>query len=221
MNPLLSMLVVALVFSHLVKGIPQYHLFVLAGVLTWSMCTVSIVGGTHSLVSGGHLLRKVKIQAWIFPTVPVGMAGVNFCLSLVPFVLLSVFSGNWPTWSWLLLPVLVAILLAFLLGLALILSTANVFFRDIGHVLEPLLSLAFYGTPIIYDRKSAQFPEWVQTLLAFNPFTHFVEVFRAALLPHQTLRLEQLGICVSLAFASLTVGAIFFKKSRNNFMLEL
>jgi len=166
-------------------------------------------------------MRKVNMPAWIFPMSPVGMSAVNLSLSLVPFLILYFAAGNVPRWEWLLVPFIILMLMAFLLGLSLVLSVLNVFYRDVGHVLEPVLQLAFYGTPIIYDRQNAAFPPWVKSLLALNPFTHFVEVFRAALIPQGELKASQLLICLASSLLALAAGTIIYRRARNNLLLEL
>ena len=220
MNPLLSMLIVTLVFSHVVKDIPQYPLHVLSGVLAWNMCTLAISGGAQSLVQGGGLLRKIKMQSWIFPFVPVGLGTVNLCLSAVPFLVIYFAYGNLPHWSWFGVPLILALLAVFLLGLSLLLSVVNVFFRDVGHMLEPILSLTFYATPIIFDRNLMPFPPWVKVLLSFNPFAHYIEVFRACLLG-QTLKVEQIAICLVLALVSFFAGCVVYQKTRNAVVFEV
>jgi ABC-type polysaccharide/polyol phosphate export permease len=163
------------------RGIENYNLYVLSGILFWNMVTLSLNMGASAIVRNGPLMMKVRVPAWIFPVVPAGVAVTNFVLSIVPYAILYAFSGRpVPDQIWL-APLLFPLTLAFLAGIAMTLSVVNVFFRDVSHVMDPLLMLAFYATPVIYDRNAPEVPDAARLLLGLNPFTHFIEAFRAVL----------------------------------------
>ena len=84
-------------------------------------------------------------------------------------------------------PIALLPLIMFLFGIALILSSGTVFFRDFNHVLEPLLTILFYATPIIYNLELPAIPENVKSIIALNPFTQFVELFRMSTLSYYPL----------------------------------
>jgi ABC-type polysaccharide/polyol phosphate export permease len=223
LNPMLFMLVISFVFSHIVRGIPNYPLFVLSGILMWSLASISISAGTNAIVNGAHLLRKVRLPIWVFPAVPLGTCAVNYLLSLIPFSLIAMATGSVPTWRVLLLPVLMAMFMVFLGGVALTLATLNVFFRDVGHVLDPLLSLVFYATPVIYDRHQPGFPEKISLLLSLNPFTHFIELARYCLLPNVQSGnvLQALVVCLLAAAGSTLVASVVYRKAKPRIMFSL
>lgn len=222
LNPLLFMAILTLVFSHFVKGIEHYPVFVLSGILIWNVASQSIVMGTQSLITNAGLLKKVKLPMWTFPLVPLGATSVNFLLALVPFAILTSFMGPGLPLSFLAFPVVLALFLTFLAGIAVTLSCLNVFFRDVGHVLEPVLSLTFYATPIIYNRTGEQFSPEISRLLGFNPFTHFVEAFRACLFGGQfALTTRDLLLLFSMATVSLAVGGFVYSKSQRRIIFHL
>lgn len=221
LNPLLSMLVISFVFSHLVKNIPTYHLFVLSGVLLWSMANVSLQIGAQSIVSSAYLLRKIKLPIWIFPMIPIGSTLINMLLSLIPYAALFAYSDrNFPE-QWYLMPLVVVCFLFFIAGLSLAIGCLNVFFRDIQHVLEPVLSLVFYATPIIYDRHGPNIPDTVAKILGLNPFTHYIEVFRAGILGTPLDSNSQIVIIMILPFFSMFAGISIYRMTRRNILFKI
>lgn len=221
LNPLLTMLVVSFVFSHFVKGIPNYPVFVLSGIIFWNMTSQSLVLGTHSIVSNGSLMKKIKLPGWIFPSVALGTAMVNLILSLVPYSVLYFASGTRLKPSVFEFPIAFILFLGFLGGLILTLSVMNTFFRDVGHMLEPVLGLFFYATPLLYTRNSPAIPAGFSDLLLLNPFTHFIEALRATLYEGVPLSAVQLASMVGLTSASLAIGAFVYKKNKQKLIFQM
>lgn len=220
-NPLLFMLIISQVFKHIVKNIPDYHLYVLSGILVWNAISASLSQGAQSIVSNASLLRKVKTPAFLFPCVPIGSGLTNMCLALIPFSFVLIFSGRAPGAEILAMPFLVVVQALFLYGAALALSCLNVFFRDVGHILEPLLTVIFYATPVIFDRTSGIVPERLQFLLSLNPFVHFVEAFRACLIGHGSLTLNKALLLVALAALSLLFGYVTYTLSKRKLIFHV
>lgn len=221
LNPLLFMTIVSLVFKQMMKSIPNYHLYVLAGILCWNLSTTAIIGGTHSIVGGGHLLRKIKMPIWVFPVVPLASGCVNFVLALIPFLVIFFASGEGLGAGVLFLPAVLFLFTLFLLGISLSLSTLNVFFKDVGHVLEPVLQLVFYGTPIIYDLSNPNIPEIARNLLLLNPFTHFVQSMRGCLIYGTSPNLNEMATMLGFSALSLGLGLIIYKKYKNKIIFNI
>lgn len=221
LNPLLFMLIISVVFSFVVRGIEDYNLFVLSGILFWNFISLSLNLGVSSIVRNGSLATKVKVPLWIFPVVPVFFAVSNLLLSLIPYVLLYIVKGrSLPSELWL-APFVMGCTLVFLSGITLALSMMNVFFRDVQHILEPLLTLLFYASPVIYMRTSKDMPQVVSDLLLFNPFTHFVEAFRATVYGGAHISLKEAGILVTLALSSSVIGWLCFRAGRKQVAFNL
>ena len=221
LNPLLFMLIISFVFSKFMKDIPNYSLYVLSGILFWNMANLALIGGTHSIAANAHLIRKIKLPIWVFPCVPLGTAFMNFVLSLAPFCAVMLWTGHIPNWKIVFLPALLGLYAIFLLGVSLTLATLNVFFRDVGHVLEPLLQITFYATPIIYDRSHSSLPAEFKNILSLNPFTHFIEAARAILLGTLEQPIVVAGQLIFFAGLSLSIGTYCFKKAKSKFIFNL
>lgn len=100
-------------------------------------------------------------------------------------------------------------------------AVLNVFFRDIGHVIEPILVMLMYGSPIIYDRFDERIPEHIRVILGFNPFTHFIEIGRKTIFGGPGVNLRDLLILSILAVVSLLLGIIVYRFKRKQIIFAL
>jgi lipopolysaccharide transport system permease protein len=187
--PLAMMGVYTLVFSVLWRGarnIPHYPLFVLAGLAVWTFFQSSVALGTTSLVTGADLIKKVWFPRELVPAAVVLAQTISALVILgilVPFSLYVV-PENARTVA-LALPFFLA-LLCLALGLAWMLSVANVFFRDVEHLVAVLFLPWFFLTPVLYgldQLPAAASHQTVIHLLRYgNPVTPYVEGIRAVVL---------------------------------------
>lgn len=221
LNPLMFMLIISLVFSFLVKGVPNYHLYVLSGILFWNLTNNSIQVGTQGIVNGASLIRKVQLPIWIFPVVPVITFTTNFLMALIPYFIIEVSSGVPVNFSVAQLPFVLILYMIFLAGICLTLSSLNVFFRDVGHVIEPLMVMAMYATPVIYDRHQPGFPESANRFLNLNPLTHFVEAGRNCLFWGRPISPVEWGVMFLLSAFALLLGATIYNMARKKFIFAL
>ncbi len=187
--PLSMMLVYVLLFSVLWKAarnIPHYPLFVLVGLAVWGFFQSSVQLGSGSLRANADLIKKVWFPRELIPAasvlaqttsalvmfailIPIDIAIVPSTARYVPLAL-PFFAG----------------LLCLALGLAWLFSVANVFYRDVEHLLAVLFLPWFFLTPILYgldQLPAASDHPWLIDLLRYgNPVTPYVEGIRAVLL---------------------------------------
>lgn len=161
------------------------------------------------------------MPVWVFPFVPLGSSFQNLLLALVPYLLIHIGTGLSFKADLLAAPLVLASFCIFVGGIALTLSSLNVFFRDVGHVMEPVMALLFYATPVFYSRSQPEFSERIRDLLALNPFTHFLEVWRACWLPAYSIHYSQLLICFASSALSATIGAAIYKISKPKIIFKL
>ncbi len=155
LNPLLMTLVFTLVFTLMLsRGVEDYPVFFLCGYLPWSFLAASVGGATQEIVGNASLIKKVYFPRELLPLSGVLSNLVNFLIALlVLFAMLLVFRIKL-TPAALMLPLLIFIQTLFVLGLAFFLSTANVFYRDTQHILQPVMQAWFFLTPIFYSIKT-------------------------------------------------------------------
>jgi lipopolysaccharide transport system permease protein len=152
LNPLLLMLVFTVVFTVMIPNltIPKFPVFVLCALLPWNFFNTSVMSALNSIVQNGHLIKKVRFPREILPIATVLSNFVNFLLALpVLIVLIIVFHIPFTIWI-VYLPVIMLVQIAFTTGVALILATLNVFYRDTGVIMEVVMQAWFFLTPVFY-----------------------------------------------------------------------
>lgn len=184
-NPLLLLLVYSFVFTVVLPGahptaLEPFALFMFCGILPWTWFSSSLLESTTVLITSGNLIRKVLFPAEVLPIVTVLAGAVHFCLGLPILAAFLVYYRVPVTATDLLwFPLIVLIQLVLTVGLALLLSVLTVHFRDVRDLLSNLLTLWFFGTPIIYALEQA--PPRVRQILNLNPMTHIVVSYQDVL----------------------------------------
>lgn len=191
LNPLLLMLVFTVVFTVMAPNttIRDFPAFILCALLPWNFFSTAMSGAVNSIVHNGHLIKKVYFPREVLPISVVLSNLVNFLLALpVLFLFLAIFRIPFTIWL-VYLPVIMAVQVAFVIGIALILATVNVFYRDTAVILEVVLQAWFFLTPVFYPAEFL--PEW-RTVLGLalpvrrltyilNPMASIVASYRSVL----------------------------------------
>ncbi len=220
MNPLLYMVILSFVFKHVVRfQMENYAMYILSGILGWNLFQQTLAQAVHSLVSSGPLLKKIKVPALLFPAANVCSVLVNFLLALIPFVVIALFVHLKLSWAFFLIPAVIFPYLVFIFGAALTLACLNVFFRDIGHMIESVLMIVFYCTPIIYPKSVL--PENYLKLLNFNPLYHYTEAIREVMFYGQSPSLGHQLYNFGFAIMSLAIGLLVYGKSRDKIVFKI
>ncbi len=151
-NPLLMMAVFTAVFSFMMPNtrISHFPVFALCAILPWNFFTSALSQSVSSIVGNAHLIKKVYFPREVLPISDVASSLVNFLLALlVLFPMLAVFGIGVTKWA-ALLPLIIMAQFLFVLGLAFMLSTMNVFYRDTSIIMNVILQAWFFLTPILY-----------------------------------------------------------------------
>jgi lipopolysaccharide transport system permease protein len=178
LNPLAMVAVYTLAFKYiLASSQPGFPFFVLLGLLAWSFFAQSATMSTSTIIEGGGLIKSVRFPRAVLPLATVLFNLTQYLLTVlvllpVMFLLYRVPPAT-PMW---LFPVFLLLQVAFTVGLALMLSAATTFFRDVRHFVDIGLSLLFWTTPIVYPLSQA--PEWLRPILALTPMSPFVAAYQ-------------------------------------------
>ena len=215
LNPLFTMIVMAVVFSSLYKlPFTSFSLYLFSGLLPWNLVTSSLLLGSMTLVSAESYLKKVYIPKMLFPMATVGVEVVNFSLNLVSLFVLALFFGAHLGWSLLFLPFALLILVMFIFGLVLTVSIMTVYLRDLQHMLQVITLGLFYLTPIMYPVSLLS--DRLQAFLKINPFYYFISLFHNIIYESIIPPLDLWLICIGLSVISVGVGlTVFYKKEKD------
>lgn len=220
LNPLFFMVIYTLVFSTILRmQIPAYPLFLLSGLIPWTWFSGAIGQSTTSIVEGRMYVGKTLMPAEILVIVPVLSNGVNFIIMLALLLPASLFFGVHLSPALGLLPLLIMIELFLILGISLVVSAANVFFRDVQQIVSYALMAGFFLTPIFYAASSV--PQNLRFLVLLNPVACLVSAYRSIF--YLGAMPEWSGILLSsaISFALLLLGLAYFKSARDALGEEL
>ena len=217
LNPALLMVVLTLVFGTIMRfSIDHYAVFLLSTLLPWTFFSQSLAYSVESIVGNGDLLKKVRIAQLVFPVAAVVSNIINFLLSLLPLMLLIALMRFPLHWTWVYLPVPMLGLFLFTLGTAFFFATINVFYRDVSHIVQILLSAWFYFSPVIYslDFVSSKY-RW---LFRINPLLYVLNGFRLAIYYGMLPSLKSVGMSLACGITALVIGFTVFRRYQNSFV---
>ena len=227
LNPLLLLAVYAVVFTVVMpqRGSLQvpYPLFLFAGLLPWLFASGALLEGSMVLFENGALLKKVVCPPEVFPAVTVLSHLIHHLLAL-PVLLVALFAAAAGgllhlSWTMVLLPVALLLWLAAVSGLVMAMAALAVVFRDLRDILQNLLNLVFFLTPIIYTPEFV--PEGVlRTVVTMNPVAPLIAVYRDVLVFGRVPSLSTWLAAVGVAVACLVVGVAVFERLRDT-LVEL
>ncbi|MFP6610253.1 MAG: ABC transporter permease [Deltaproteobacteria bacterium] len=217
--PLLSMVVLTVVFARVFPSVEHYALYVVAGVMAWSFFSLSCLQSMDSLLGAAPVLRKVYVPSAVYPLAVVGANMANLLASLLVFPLLVVFLDAPVRPDPGLLVLALLSLAGFAAGTGLLLAAFNLFFNDVRYFFENFLLLWFYASPIVYPAEVV--PGHLSGLLWFNPFYWFLELFRAGLYGGAHLRPGTVWVTTAVSMAVLAVGWWAFSRLERRFHLYL
>ena len=237
-NPLASTLIFTVVFSAILRivppvgagGLQNYALFLLCGLLAWNFLSACINTGMGALVGNGNLIKKTYFPRQLLVVSSVAAGGVTFAIEMLVLVLALTAFGVPPLVYVPLVLVFMVLLGLFGLGIGLMLSVLNVYFRDVAHFVGIFMQIWFYATPIIYPPSlvadAAAGGGWVQRfrvedIYGINPMVGFVEVFRDLLYVQQLPSLGTVAYLVVVTTAVLLLGMVVFSRKQGRLAEEL
>lgn len=232
-NPLAAMLIYTFVFAFILRltpdpgnpsGLNVFALWLLCGLLPWTFVANVINQGLASLVSNANLIQKVYFSRIVLPLAAVGATGFNWLFEMGVLVIALSIVGAFVL-PWVPIVFLVMVLLAvFASGIALMLTTANVYFRDTEYFVTIMLQIWMYLTPIIYpiklmEQASAEVgglfgtPITVLDIYLLNPMVHFVNIFRQLMYDNRWPDPTDVLICVCWSIATFALGVWIFRRN--------
>lgn len=221
-NPLLMTLVYAIVFPHLMRGsgYEHYTTFLIIGILPWQWFTTCISQGTFTILGNAPIVKKVYFPREILPISVVTSGLVNFLITCIIMILFVVFSKIGFTLNVLFLPLIIIAQYLLTLGIIFITSAINVYVRDLEYIINFIIQLMFYGTPILYSADIFQ-GTFLATLIKFNPMATVIDCYKDVLywgnMPHIKSLLVVLGCSILLCI----IGLAIFRKLSKGFAEEV
>ncbi|MEP6477937.1 MAG: ABC transporter permease [Rhodoglobus sp.] len=235
-NPLALMIIYSFVFGLIFRSNPHpgdpsglnvFALWLLCGLLPWIFFSAVLTLGTGSLVANAGLIQKVYFTRIVLPLSIVGSSAYNWLFEMGVLVIALSIAGAFVL-PWIPLVVVIMVMLAlFASGIALMLSVANVYFRDTEYFLTIITQIWMYLTPIIYpislvESASKDVGGLLGTSITLidiyrlNPMEHFVLVFRQVLYDNRWPDGIEMLICLGWSLVSIIIGTLIFRRNERN-----
>jgi len=212
--PAASALVYYTVFLYVMKvSIPNYLLYVISGILPWAFFSTSLSIGMESIVNNQSLLNKIPIPSHVFPFTEVITNFINLILGLPVVIAIFFIYGAPGGWSFLVIPFFLVLLFFQTYGLVLILSVLFVYFRDLRHMMNVIIQMWLYLTPILY--KIEMLPDTARKWIWLNPVAYIFDGINSAAV-FGIVNFERIIVSTIWTITILIWGIIVSKSCRKN-----
>ena len=216
--PLCQLGVYTVVFQYILQrdDIDKFYLYLFVGLIPWNFFSACLTGGSSCIIQQQSMVNKIYFPREVVPVAYVTSSFVNMLYCEVVVIAVALFSGvPFSIPGLLCLPLVMAVEYIFALGVTLIMSAVDVYFRDLEHILGIIAMAWMFMTPIMYsiDSMSAK----VQTLFRLNPMTGIIQAYRDILYAGKVPQFSNLAICFGTGVVLLLIGFVVFGKLKRRF----
>ncbi len=239
LQPLFTMIVLVFIFGNIFgksnNGVVCYPVYLLTGRLLFEFYTQSTKRAMRSIRNSASVLKKVYVPKYIYPFSNVLSNFVTFAISLTVLIVVEGYfliknyaagGALYPdlhlSWYIFLCIVPILILCVFCLGVGLILSVLNVFFKDIEYIYDVVCTMLFYATPVMYKLETLKIgSSAVGTILKLNPLYSIIEMFRSCVLYGRMWTWSHFYYSIGISLVVLVIGIWVFYKNQDKFILHI
>ncbi|WP_116743968.1 ABC transporter permease [Actinobacillus suis] len=221
LNPLMLIIVQIIVFSNVFKfDTPNFPLYLISGQIIFNFMVEATNNAVWSIRGNASLIKKTYVPKYIFTISKVGSSLVNLVFSLGALLLVMIVTNAAFSLNLLFFPFILLQLFIFVLGVSLFLAASTVFFRDIQYLWGVFISMWMYLTPLFYPVSII--PEKYQSIYkGINPMYWYIEQFRDIVLYAKFPSLLAISIGTITALLALIIGAWYFNKRQDEFILYI
>ena len=220
-NPLLQVLVYAIVFPYIMRiQTDNYLLFLICGIIPWTWFTYSISNGTTSITNNANLIKKVYFPREILPISVVTSGMINFLISCIIILIFVLFGGLGLSWHLVFLPLIVLVQYIITLAFVFLLSAFNVYVKDTEYIIAFIINMLFYATPILYSVELFK-DSWFIWIFRLNPMAHIINAYRDIFYVHQVPQVFNIVILLGIGIIMIFVCYKIFKKLEKRFAEEV
>lgn len=215
LQPTLVTTIFSVIFGKIAKlptdGLP-YPVFSYMGIIVWNFFSSGVLTVSNCLLSASGMVQRVNFSHLILPFSAISPILVDFFVSLLPLTVLLLYFGIAPQILFFsFLPILLILLVGITLGAGMILAPISIRFRDMRFLLNFLMQIGLFVTPVIYPLSAVT--DYRRTILALNPLAGIIENFRSLLGQSAQVNGELLLTSVIMGFVLFVFGAMYFVKN--------
>ena len=219
-NPLLMVLVYAIVFPYIMRvKTENYLIFLICGIIPWNFFTLAISQGTTCITNNSNLIKKVYFPREILPISVVTSGLVNFFISCLIIIIFVLFGGLGITWHLIFLPLVAIVQYIITLAIVFLLSAFNVYIKDTEYIVNFLINMLFYATPILYTTD--MFSGAITWIFKLNPIAHLINAYRDIFYLQRIPNLVNLFILLIIGLVAVYICYKIFDKLEKRFAEEI
>lgn len=216
--PLINLVVISIVFSFFIRvstgGVP-YAMYLFAGLVPWMFTANAITSATGSVVQNNSLITKVALPRYIFPLASVLAKIIDLLLNFLIMAGFMIFFHISFQWTLVFLPIIFLVNFLLILGIGYILSSINVYFRDVENIIGVFLTMWMYLTPVVYPPEIV--PESVRFIFNLNPMTPIINSYRNVILYGVPPPWQSFIYTLIFSVLIYLLGLAIYKKLSRNF----
>lgn len=215
--PLCQLLVYTVVFSVIMRSnIEKFYLYLFVALIPWNFFSGCLTGGSSCILQQQALVNKIFFPREVIPISFVTSSFVNMLYCEIVVIAVALFSGvHFSFLGFCCLPLVMLIEYIFALGITMIVSAIDVYFRDLEHILGILSMAWMFLTPIMYDISIV--PEQLRPIFNLNPMTGIISAYRDILYWGSVPQFKALGISAGIGIVSLVIGFLVFGRLKRRF----
>ena len=211
LNPLFMMIVLSVVFSNLFKfDVEYFPVYLLSGQLIFNFYSEVTTCSMSAIIDNGPLIKKVYVPKYLFILARTFSSTINLLASFTALIVVMLAMR---------VELHYTVLLAFSLGMGLLLSAIAVKFRDIMHLYSVFVTALMYLTPVIYPMSIL--PEWLKPIVLLNPLTNILQMFRGVMMYNSLPGIKSILIAAVECVVMLVIGLYVFYKRQDSFILDI
>ena len=219
-NPMIMLGVLVIVFTY-IRGTNRgenFAIFLLIGLIHYNFFSQCMAGSTTSLVNNAQIIKKLQFPRLIIPFSSVLSNMIHLFIQVcILFIFIMIFGVPFTfSFLWLLLSFFVQTL--FILGLSMITSSLDVYFRDTQYIVQSSITVLFWFTPIFYPASQANenLPKFMYYVFMANPLSGCIEASRRAILYQSAPEWDLFMGATLVALSFLLIGSVVFRRLENN-----
>jgi lipopolysaccharide transport system permease protein len=220
LKPFITVLVFSFFIGWKFKGqgedFGSYGVTVFAGILPWFLFANSLASGASSVVAGADLVTRVNFPRLLLPLSCMLANLVDFVIGLVMLIAVAIIYRMNPGWGILLMPLVLLLLLAAVLGVSALLAALMVTYHDVSHLLQFLIMIWFFTTSTIFSKIDDAIPPWQRLVLSLNPPYGLIANFRTSVLGG-TFDFQALLVSGAVSILLLFFGCHYFRRVERGF----
>lgn len=225
-QPLSMVLVYTLIFSNVMKmklsgntGEYDYSIYLCSGLLTWGAFTEIVVRMKSMFRDNANIIKKTNFPKITLPIIITISSIINFTIIFSLFLTLLIYLDRFSFSMLLYFAPVFTLQIIFSISVGLIVSILNVFYRDVGQIVDILLQFLFWATPIVY--VVSIMPETIKVAIMHNPMSKFIEAYHDIFVYGNIPNWSSLVSVAILSIALFILATIILNKAKNDIVDEL